>query len=268
MKTILVTGSTDGIGWETARELLALGHWVLVHGRSREKAARAAEGFRKKMPLSRVEPVWGDLSSMSEVAQLAGQVAGLAPSLDVLLNNAGLYPTRRQMTRDGIELTMAVNHFAVQLLTLRLLENLKKAKQGRVVTVSSMAHGGGKIDLDDMNFERSFSSYGAYAASKLANILFTKALAKRLNGTAVTANCLHPGVIDTKLLRAGFAMGGRSLEEGAKTPVYLALDEGLSKATGKYYSECREATPSREALDDKLGEALWDYGERLLRPFM
>lgn len=264
MLTMLVTGATDGIGRETARQLLAQGHRVLVHGRSTAKAAGAAADLG-----GNAVPVSGDLSHMREVVALANQVIGLAPRLDVLIANAGVYELKRRLTEDGFELTMAVNHFAHFLLVHRLLGALKAAPAARVVVVASMVHQSGRIDLDDLTFEDGYGAYEAYGASKLANVLFTRTLAARLaRDSAVTANALHPGVIGTKLLRQGFGMGGAPVAQGAKTSVYLASAPEVHAVSGKYFVDCREATPSRLALDDRLAEDLWQASEQRLADFL
>jgi NAD(P)-dependent dehydrogenase (short-subunit alcohol dehydrogenase family) len=267
MKSVLVTGATDGIGLETARQLLARGLHVLVHGRNEEKASQNARTLAVEAGAARVTPVWGDLSSMRQVVELAQQVQQRAPILDVLINNAGVFQRNRVLTEDGFEMTMAVNHFAVFLLTSRLLPALSAAPAGRVVTVSSIAHHGADLDLDDLIFAHGFEGYDVYATSKLANILFTRSLARRL-APPVTANALHPGVIDTKLLHAGFDIRGASLEQGARTSVYLAISDRVAGVSGKYFVDSREATPSRQARDDRLADGLWAESERLLRDFL
>ena len=261
---VLITGATDGIGRETARQLFAAGMHVLVHGRNEAKARHQAAALSADVSGAIATPVWADLSRMSDVVALADQVRRVAPALDILINNAGIYAKRREITGDGFESTMAVNHFAPFLLTRLLGPLLLKAPAARVITVSSMAHQSGEIDLDDLTFENGFDGYTAYANSKLANILFTRALATRLASTKVTANCLHPGVIDTKLLHAGFNMKGASVAQGAKTSVYLATSETVANISGRYFDNCREATPSRTARDDQLAEALWTLSEELL----
>lgn len=267
MYVALVTGATDGIGRETARQLLARGWTVLIHGRDEHKAARQVEDLTHETN-GKSFPVWGDLSRMQEVVDLADQVRSRAPALDALINNAGVYQTRRRLTEDGFETTMAVNYFAPYLLTRRVGPALSAAPAGRIVNVSSIAHQSGRIGVADLGFAHRYDGYEAYAASKLGNILFTRSLAARLRGSSVTVNALHPGVIDTKLLHAGFDMRGAPVQQGAHTSVYLAASGEVAGVSGKYFEDCREATPSRSARDDRLAEALWAESERLLAGFL
>jgi NAD(P)-dependent dehydrogenase (short-subunit alcohol dehydrogenase family) len=264
MKTILITGATDGIGRETARQLLAQGHRVLLHGRTRERAQQTLNALNA----TTAESVWGDLADMRQVLALAEQARQHTPVLDVLLHNAGIYEHARRLTADGFEMTMAVNHFAPFLLTQALLDLVKVSPQGRIVTVSSIAHQSGRLDVNDLTFAHHFDGYAAYAASKLANILFTRALARRLAGTAVTANSLHPGVIDTKLLRRGFGIGGAPVAEGAHTAVYLATASAVSAITAQYFIDAQPAQPSATARDERLAEALWQASITALQPFL
>jgi NAD(P)-dependent dehydrogenase (short-subunit alcohol dehydrogenase family) len=268
MKTVLVTGATDGIGRETARQLLARGLRVLVHGRSQSKAEGQAAEFSRGPGGGQAVAVWGDLSIMRQVVALADQVRQLAPALDILINNAGVFERRRQLTAEGFERTMAVNHFAPFLLTRCLLPSIGSAPAGRVVVVSSIAHQSGQLPLDDLTFAGGYDGYEAYAASKLANILFTRALAERLKDTRVTANALHPGVIGTKLLRAGFNIGGAPVEQGARTSVYLATSAEVEGISGKYFVDCRQVTPSSTARNRALSDSLWSESERLLEAFL
>ncbi len=253
MTVHLVTGATDGIGKQTAQELASRGATVLVHGRSEARATDAV----KALGPGDFQPVWGDLSSLKDVAALADRVLAKHPVIDVLLNNAGVFMKERKLTADGFETTMAVNHFGHFVLTHRLLPALKAARQGRVVHVSSMAHMRGGIDLADLTFERDFTGYGAYSASKLANVLFSNALAQRLKGTKVTSNALHPGVIKTKLLKTGFGSGGASLQSGAVTSVYCSTAPELARVSGEYFSDGQQAVASREARDVKLQETFY-----------
>lgn len=273
MRTVLVTGATDGIGLATAKKLFHLGHKVLVHGRSEEKA-RFATGqvitatTNPECSSKDAIPVWGDLSNMSEVVQLAHQVRKAAPELDVLLNNAGVYMNERVLTNDGFEMTFAVNHLAPFLLTHHLLPELKKRNHARVITVSSIAHSKGHLNLDNLQSEKHFDPYEAYAMSKLCNVLFTRALAALTKNTPVTANCLHPGVIATKLLHAGFNIQGEKTSDGAKTSVFLVTAPEAATTTGAYFVNSRETIASRLAQDDKLAVQLWKKSEELLKNWL
>jgi NAD(P)-dependent dehydrogenase (short-subunit alcohol dehydrogenase family) len=230
----LVTGATDGIGEETARQLVALGWQVLVHGRSQ---AKASLGFG--------QPVWGDFSRLQEVRALAAQVG----EIDVLVNNAGLLTRQHQVTPDGFELTLQVNHLAPFLLTHLLLPRIR----GRILNVSSGVHSGGEVE--PFEHLQELSGYEAYAASKLGNVLFTYALARRVKIPVVA---LHPGVIGTKLLRAGFGgMGGGDVQKGAATSVMLATAPQIP--TARYYSNQRETTSSARSRDEDLQERFYRW---------
>jgi NAD(P)-dependent dehydrogenase (short-subunit alcohol dehydrogenase family) len=262
-----VTGASDGLGFETARQLAQAGHDVLVHGRSAERAGGACAALSAGGSSGRLQAVWGDLSRMGEVVELARQCVAIAPALDVVIHNAGSYPERRRLTEDGFESTRAVNHFAPFLLTRRLLSALERAGPARVVVVSSGTHHSGRLALDDLAGERGWTPYGAYANSKLANVLLTQALARRLARTPITANALHPGVIATKLLRAGLGAGGASPSQGARTPVFLATSPAVARICGRFFVDCRETPPSAAAQDVRGAEALWGECERCLKAF-
>jgi NAD(P)-dependent dehydrogenase (short-subunit alcohol dehydrogenase family) len=255
MTTMMVTGATDGIGAETVRQLAQRGARVLVHGRTEGKARATVARLKDAGPL---EAVWGDLGSLAQVRALAEQVRALTPTLAALVNNAGVFMHEQVLTEDGFELTFAVNHFAPVLLTHELLP-LLDAVGGRVVNVSSVAHTRGQVDEADLPVPRSFSGYGAYAASKLLNVLFTHELARRLEatGAAVTTFALHPGVITTKLLRAGFNTTGASVEAGARTSVFCAAAPDVG-ASGTYYSESREVPAAAHAHDPPLERRLYE----------
>lgn len=270
-KTILVTGATDGIGRETARQLLAQGHRVLVHGRNPEKAERAVRELLQKPAAGSALAVAADLSSMQEVLDLARQLHQRCESLDVLIHNAGVLENRYRLSADGFEMTMAVNHFAPFLLTYGALDLLQAAPAARIVTVSSMVHASGSLDLEQPSFlprRGAYSGHEAYSASKLANVLFSAELARRLAGTRVSANCMHPGVIDTKLLHAGFAIKGSPAAEGARTSVFLATSEAVAGQSGKYYDHCREKPCSARGRDAALALALWRATEAALAAFL
>ncbi len=254
---MLVTGATDGIGRETAYALGKRGARVLVHGRTEARARAASAELLARGVGGEFTPVWGDLGALAQVRTLAAQVRALAPTLEVLINNAGVYLKTREETPDGFEATVGINHLAPVLLTHELWPSLVAAKAARVVNVASGVHGQGRVDLGDLFFARGYDGYAAYASSKLMNVLFTHALARRTKGTGVTTSALHPGVINTKLLRVGFGAGGAKVESGARTSVYCATAPELEGVSGRYYSDGREVPCAPQANDVKLEEALY-----------
>ncbi len=265
-RTVLVTGSTDGIGLQTALELARMDAKVIIHGRSEERLNQAFARLRAQ-GAEPVGGVVGDYASFESVQRMADEVRRSFSSLSVLINNAGIYMNERELTQDGHEMTWQVNHLSMVLLTELLLSTLGHNAPSRIVNVASIAHTRGSIDLNDLDGEKTFDPYGAYAQSKLANIMFTYELADRIEGSGVTANCLHPGVIGTKLLRQGFGIDGGTLKEGAETSVYLASDDDLRDVTGKYFVRKRETASSAETYDEELRKKLWEtsreqiYGE-------
>lgn len=257
MRTILITGATDGIGKATALALAQQGHLVIVHGRTTAKARAAVDELHAATGSEYLDYVAGDFSRLADVRALANEVVERHPGLDTLVNNAGVWMNTRELSADGFELTMAVNHLAPYLLTRLLLPALKLSAPARIVHVSSTVHMRGRIDFDDLNSERAYSGYGAYAASKLANVLFSNALARRLAPAGVTSNALHPGVITTKLLASGFNMAGAETARGAQTSVYLASAPEVAGLTGRYFDDKREKLASEAARDEALQERLW-----------
>lgn len=261
---ILVTGATDGIGRETARELTRRGARVLVHGRNAGRvAATAAElGALAGAP---AETIVADLASLAAVRAMAAELAARGLRPEVLLHNAGVYMKQRERSVDGFEMTLAVNHLAPFLLTHLVLASAAGERVRRVVNVSSMAHNRGRIDLDDVQLLRApFNSYASYASSKLANVLFTVELARRLAGRGVTVNALHPGVSSTKLLTEGFEMeGSDSLAESAATSVLLCLDEGVATASGAYYVRGKLAAMHAVARDRELARRFYELSAQL-----
>lgn len=263
---VVVTGATDGIGRETACELVRRGADVCVHGRNAQKVkevVRELEGLAgRPMPA----PVTADFASLAEVERMATQLAARPARIDVVLHNAGIYQNEVAKSADGFELTFAVNHLASFALTHHLFAKMNDGAPARIVVVSSMAHQRGSIgDLAALGTTKGFSPYGAYAASKLANVLMTVELARRLP-PAITINALHPGVVSTKLLTEGFGMrGGESLAEGAATSVKLALDPSLAGVTGKYFSHEREAPTASVARDADLAKRFYEASAKLAR---
>lgn len=273
-KTCLVTGATSGIGKEIASGLAGMGATVVLTGRSKEKCEAALQEIRAKTSDARVSCLVADLSSQASVRQLAKEYADTHRRLDVLVNNAGAFLAKRATTVDGMEYTLAVNHLAPFLLTGLLIDIIRASSPARIITTSSVAHRGARIDFDDIQFEKKpYSGIRAYGQSKLANILFTKELARRLEGSGVTANCFHPGAVRTNLLQGNpwhyrliwNAAGSffLSAEKGADTAVYLASSPDVEGVTGKYFVKREQAEPSAEADDREAAARLWDVSERL-----
>lgn len=266
MKTIFVTGSTDGIGLETALELASCGHEVVLHGRNEEKVQRARNMIQRAAPGAVLHTAHADLADLGAVALMAQDLAARLPKLDVLINNAGVYVTERRIAKAGFEMTLAVNYIAHFLLTVLLLPLLRKSAEPRVVTVSSIAHTRGRIDFDNLDGKHHFDAYHAYANSKLADTLFANELARREPWLA--SNSLHPGVIDTKLLHTGFDARGDTVAAGAHTPVYLATSPDVKGISGKYFDCCAAVQPAPLAEDRQLAEALWRWTENAVRPYL
>jgi NAD(P)-dependent dehydrogenase (short-subunit alcohol dehydrogenase family) len=267
----VVTGTTSGIGKAAAAALAGLGATVVLVGRDRGRAeAAAAEIGSVSASPPRAEVA--DLASLEQVRGLAERLARLE-RIDVLINNAGLLLSERRITPDGFEHTFALNHLAPFLLTNLLLPKLAASAPARVVTVTSDAHAAARIDLSDPNLERGWDSWRAYANSKLANILFTRELARRLDGTEVTASCAHPGVVRTgfgrdarPLLKLGITIARpfmASPERGADTIVYLASSPDVTGQTGGYYVKRQRREPSAAACDDATARTLWEISEEL-----
>jgi NAD(P)-dependent dehydrogenase (short-subunit alcohol dehydrogenase family) len=272
-KVVLITGGTSGIGKAAATVLAGLGAEVVVTGRNKEKGEEAVEEIRRESGNSEVYLLLADLAVQAEVRRLAKEFEASHDRLDVLVNNAGLIQDRRAETPDGIEMTLAVNHLAPFLLTNLLLDLLKKSAPSRIINVSSTAERFGKMDLDDLQSKRRYRAFPVYGKSKLANIMFTYELAERLKGTGVTANCLHPGSINTDfgnnnrspmtLLFRAFKPFMRSPEEGADTIIYLAASPDVEGITGKYLSDRKVMTSSEESYDENLRKKLWEASEEL-----
>lgn len=236
-KTILITGATDGIGKQTAIELIRMGARVIIHGRNNDSCEKAIDVIKQEIKTSSVEYISCDLYSLAEMKKMSKIIIENYSKIDVLINNAGVYENEKVLTVDGYERTFVVNHLSHFLLTISLLDRLKSSSPSRIINVSSVAHQNCDFDLQNLNAEKSFSAYNSYAISKAANVLFTYKLADTLANLNVTVNSLHPGVITTKLLYKGFGIKGASLKSGAETSVYLASSPEVGHVTGKYFSD-------------------------------
>ncbi|HVT66236.1 MAG TPA: SDR family oxidoreductase [Trebonia sp.] len=272
--TCLVTGATSGIGQETALRLAVLGATVIIVARDAARGEAAGAEIRRRVPPAQVEVMTADLASLAQVHRLADEVQARQKRLDVLVNNAGVIAPRRRLTVDGLETTFAVNHLAPFLLTSLLRGLLERSAPARVVTVSSAAHKQVRaIPWDGLPYATGFPQGQAYPLSKLANILFTTELARRLAGTGVTANCLHPGFVRTALGRDVTGVLGAVLPfilrfqpdpgSGAETPVYLASAPEVAGMTGGYFVRCKPAQPSPLARDRQAAARLWTLSEEL-----
>ena len=267
-KSVLVTGATGGIGKATAVGLAALGARVGITGRDRARTEAAAAGIRASAGNPVVDAFAADVSALFEVRRLAAQVLDAYPRLDVLINNVGGFWAHRHVTADGLEHTFAVNHLAPFLLTNLLLDRLIASAPARTVTVASGAHSAGRIDFGDLQGERNYSGQRAYSQSKLANVMFTYELARRLEGTGVTATVLHPGVVRTSFgaedQAAYFAFLTRVARpfmktpaRGAATTIYLASAPEVEAITGRYYANGKPKTSSKASYDTAAAARLW-----------
>ena len=274
MKTAVVTGGNSGIGFETARELARRGWRVIITGQDAAKLRAAAEAIG---PAASVQVA--DFASFAEVRGL-GAALNSEPRIDVLVNNVGVALSRQRQSRDGNDMMLQVNHLSSFLLTSLLLDKLKASATARIVNVSSRMHRNARdFGFDDFQFARSYGVAKAYSRTKLYNVLFTRELARRLAGSGVTANALHPGMIQTDIGKGGDLRGiagflwpllqrlnGRPIGEASRMPVHLATAPELEGVTGKYFTTGRAAEPSALAQDDAAAKRLWEMSERLVFP--
>lgn len=273
-KRVVLTGASRGIGRETALALGRMGADLSLVVRDAERGRAVADEVKALGKGGDVRVFVGDLSSMAEVKRVGEEIAAAHDRIDVLVNNAGALLMDRQVTKDGYEGTFATNHLAYFLLTKVLLDRVKASPSGRIVNVASEAHRRGALDFDDLMGEKRFAGWRAYSTSKLANILFTNELARRLGDSHVTTNSLHPGVIASGFARNNGGIVGffaklvgpflMSSEDGCKTTVFLATDSSVAKTTGKYFDDSKERKPSRAARDEATAKRLWDVSEGLV----
>jgi NAD(P)-dependent dehydrogenase (short-subunit alcohol dehydrogenase family) len=275
-KTCVVTGASSGIGKATALALATMGAEVVMVCRNRERGEAALAEIQGALGgRGRLELKLTDLSLMMATRALAEDLKRTHPRIDVLVNNAGAIFGERRVTPEGLEYTFALNHMSYFILTTQLLDTLKASAPARIINVSSGAHTQGKIPLEDLQYKRGYKAYRAYSDTKLANVLFTYELARRLAGSGVTCNCLHPGVVATD-----FSSEGPSVmkwffkwfhafllppERGAETTVYLASSSEVEGVSGKYFLRRKVARSSRRSRDEELARKLWEASERLVR---
>jgi NAD(P)-dependent dehydrogenase (short-subunit alcohol dehydrogenase family) len=269
-KVCIVTGANSGIGKETALGLAKLGGTVVMVCRDHPRGEVAQRQIRKESSNDRVELMLCDLASQNSIREFSAEFKQRYDRLDVLVNNAGVFLRERSLTEDGIESTFAINHLGYFMVTSLLLDLLKKSAPSRIVNVASTAHRYGKLDIGAWVTGRDYSSFGAYANSKLANVLFTYELARRLEGTGATANCLHPGAVGTNLFRPlpGFVQALIKLvtigpKRGAVTPIYLASSPEVEGVTGKYFVRCASVKSSEASYDEEAARRLWEVSEEL-----
>jgi NAD(P)-dependent dehydrogenase (short-subunit alcohol dehydrogenase family) len=272
-KTIVATGATSGIGEAAVLELAGMGARILVVARDQGRADATMRKLEAKAPGLDHRLQLADLSNMAETRKVGAAIAASEPRVDVLINNAGALFSNRRVTPEGLELTCALNHMAYFVLTEALREKLVDSAPARVVSTSSTAHQGMSLDFDDLQSAKGYGGLKVYGRSKLANILFTRELARRLAGTGVTANCLHPGVVATRFGESSGGFAGLVIpflrpffilaERGADTIIYLASSPDVEKTTGQYFVKRKITEPSAAARDDAAAKRLWEASETL-----
>jgi NAD(P)-dependent dehydrogenase (short-subunit alcohol dehydrogenase family) len=267
-KTILITGSTDGIGKQTALELARLGANVIIHGRDPQRLQSTQDELIRISGNNNIDSLLADFSSLAQVKQMASNILAKYMRLDVLVNNAGVFLLHRKITIDGLEMNFQVNYLAPFLLTNSLLPLLKKSAPARIVSVSSGLHSKTILDFENLQGEKNFNGMQAYALSKLGNIYMTLELAERLAGSGITANCLHPGGVDTKMLRTAMHMTGISVEEGAAPSVFLASSPDVAEITGKYFYHKEVGRLSEIASNTAAQKMFWQISEALLKDYL
>ena len=260
-KTILLTGATDGIGKQTALELAKRGAILLMHGRNKEKGHKIKADIIAKTANKNIFYYNADFTSFEEIKQLSDTLHKDFSHLDIIVNNAGIFENQKIILANGIEKNFMVNHLASFSLSLQLLDLVEKSNHGHIINVSSMIHAN-HIDFDNLNGEKQYSGESAYSLTKLCNILFTNKLNKLFKDKNIRTNSLHPGVINTKLLAAGWGPFGSPTIEGAKRILYLAESKGIETISGKYFVDDRVREAASIAYDESVMEQLWDVSLR------
>lgn len=279
-KTVIITGGNDGIGFSTAKALAAKNWHVIIICRNEIKAKEAVELIHKETGNQKIEYALCDLSKQSSIKDVVFKIRTMVEKIDVLINNAGGTFSDFKLTEDGIEQTIALNHFAYHILTVQLLDLIKKAGNGRIINVSSGSHYRASLDFESFTKNKGYFILSAYAQSKLCNVLFTFELAERLKDTKITVNCLHPGRVKTdigtkKTMNAIHAIvwkllvsaTGITVEEGAKTSIFLAESPEVTNITGQYFDKCKVKKPDSRAFNEDLRKQLWEITESLIHRF-
>jgi NAD(P)-dependent dehydrogenase (short-subunit alcohol dehydrogenase family) len=272
-KTVVITGGTSGIGEIATQRLAQMGARIVLIARSKARGRVALARLNERSRDLAHTVHYADLTRISEMKRVAAEIASQEPRIDVLINNAGAIFASRRLTEDGLECTFALNHMAYFVVTDGLRETLLASAPARIINTASAAHKGARLDFDDLQLAKGFGPMKAYGRSKLCNILFTRELARQLKGTGVTANCLHPGFVATRIgdesdgLISRFAwlakLFAMSPEQGAETIVYLASSPAVAETTGKYFYQRNAIAPSPAAQDDKAATVLWERSAAL-----
>jgi NAD(P)-dependent dehydrogenase (short-subunit alcohol dehydrogenase family) len=272
-KTVVITGATSGIGEVAACALAQQGARIVLVARDRARGEDTLKRIEAVAPDRHHAVHYANLSRLAEMKRVAEAITGSETRIDVLINNAGALFGSRQVTGDALEMTFATNHIAYFVVTNLLLARLQATPGARIVSTASEAHRRAKLDFGDLQSEKGYSGFGMYGRSKLMNILFTRELARRLAGSGVTANCLHPGFVATRFADASGGLtslvvkGAKKFAltpaEGAKTLIYLASSPEVDGVTGKYFEKCREAMPTAEAQNDADARRLWEISQQL-----
>ncbi len=274
-KVCIITGSTDGIGKQTAIELAGLGYSIGLVGRNQEKGNLVLNEITRLTGNDSLKYFNADLSNIKSMVVLKNHINKEYDSIDILINNVGAYFNRFQMTRDNFEMTFGLNHLSYFQLTMLLMDMIKDAKSGRVISIASSAHFGAKLDFNDIQMEKKYRGWTAYSNSKLMNILFTYESHHRYKDTGVTFNALHPGFVDTSfgdnnqglgknILSIGKKLIAINVVKGSMTSVYLASSDAVEGVSGKYFDKLKPVRSSKVSYSKKNQEALWSYSERLI----
>ena len=278
--TCLITGATDGIGKEAAIELAKKGCNLILIGRSKEKGDKVVEEIRKVADsYVDIDYFTADLMLMKEVSRVADEVSSKYPKIDILLNNVGAYFAFRDVTEEGFERTFALNHLGYFLMTKKLLPLVEKSDYKRIVNVSSSAHYGIDFEFDNMNGEKKYSGFDTYKKSKLANVMFTYELAKRVKDKGITANCLHPGFVSTNfgknnnflwrnVIRVAMWLTAISVKDGAKTSIHLACSDEVKDITGRFFAASKVKKGSSKAKNEEHNRKLWELSEEAVAKFL